>query len=87
MPSVWIPAPIRAYTNGQSVVAVEGGNVRQLVENLNHAYPGIKSELMQEGMLRRGVLVAVDGEIVHKGLLQTLCENSEVCFVPAIFSG
>ena len=87
MASVWIPSPIQNYTQGESIVEVCGKNIRELVNNLEQDYPGIKHALVQDGMLRPGVSVAVDGKIVYKGLLQQVSEGSEVHFVPSISGG
>ncbi|MFQ5660653.1 MAG: MoaD/ThiS family protein [Gammaproteobacteria bacterium] len=87
MPSVWIPTPLQGYTQGETTVEVKGGNIRELVENLERRYPGIKEVLLQDGLLRQGISVAVDGQIVHKGLLHPLEEGSEVYFVPSISGG
>lgn len=87
MVSVWIPSPMQNYTQGESIVEVCGKNIRELVDNLEQDYPGIKSALVQDGMLRPGVSVAVDGKIIHKGLLEQVSEGSEVHFVPSISGG
>ena len=78
---------MQSYTEGEPIVEASGKNVRELVDNLDMKYPGIKDVLLQDGTLRPGVSVAVDGEIVQKGLLYDLEENSEVYFVPSISGG
>lgn len=37
---VTIPATMRHLTGGKEMVAVEGRNIRQVVANLDQAYPG-----------------------------------------------
>ena len=87
MPTVWIPSPMQSYTGGQATVEATGGTVRAVIEDLENSYPGLKSALMQNGMLRPGVAVAVDGQIVQRGLRHPVGPDSEVCFVPAVGGG
>ena len=84
---VWIPAPMRSYSDGRETVEASAGNVRQLISELEKACPGIKSALMKEDALRADVAVAVDGQIAPLGLLQSLDGAKEVTFIPAIGGG
>jgi sulfur carrier protein ThiS len=43
--------------------------------------------LQDDGRLRPGVAVAVDGYVTSLGLFQTLKDHSDVQFVPAIGGG
>jgi molybdopterin synthase sulfur carrier subunit len=88
MASVWIPSPLQKYTGGERTVVVAGRTVRELIENLEHRYPGVKALIVeQDVLLRRGVAVVVDGNIVAKGLLHPVAPDSEVHFIPAIGGG
>ena len=87
MPTVIIPALLRALTNGQDRVAVRGATVRQVVEDLERQFPGIKPHLVEDGDLKSGIAVSVDGEMGVGGLLDPVKENSEVYFLPAIGGG
>ena len=87
MAVVWIPALLRELTGGQESVTVPGETVRQVIENLERAYPGIKARLCENGRLRPNVSVAVDGRVSRQGLRQRLAETSEVHFLPAISGG
>ena len=42
MPEVWIPPSLQQLTEGTQQVPVEGGTVRQVINNLAQPYPGIK---------------------------------------------
>jgi len=87
MPTVFIPAELRKLTGDVDRVSVAGTNVRQVVENLEAAHPGIKARLCAEGDLRPGLAVAVDGAVSTLGMLQKVGEASEVHFLPAIGGG
>jgi maltose alpha-D-glucosyltransferase/alpha-amylase len=69
--------------------AVAGNTVRQLIDNLEEIYPGIKHELYyeEEDLLMPGISVIVDGEPSQLGLLEHVRENSEVHFLPALGGG
>jgi len=87
MAVVWIPALLRELTGGQESVTAPGETIRQVIENLERAYPGIKARLCENGRLRPNVSVAVDGRVSRQGLRQRLAETSEVHFLPAISGG
>lgn len=71
----------------QQMVEVEGSTLRQVVEALERAYPGMKDRLVEGGGIRPNISVAIDGEVTTLGMLETVGENSEVHFLPAISGG
>ena len=87
MPTVFVPVELRKLTGDADRVSVAGTNVRQVVENLEAAHPGIKSRLCAGGDLRPGLAVAVDGAVSTLGMLQKVGEASEVHFLPAVGGG
>jgi molybdopterin converting factor small subunit len=87
MPTVIVPALLRPLTNGQERVAVRGSTVRQVVEDLDSQFPGIKTHLVEDGELKSGIAVSIDGEMGIGGLLDPVKETSEVYFLPAIGGG
>jgi molybdopterin converting factor small subunit len=88
MASVWIPATMQHLTGGEAVVQAPGRTVRELLARLDERYPGLKAAIVQDdGRLRPGVAVAVDGYISNLGLFQPLDDGSDVQFVPAIGGG
>jgi len=87
VPTVYIPTLLQAVTGGKSAVEVDGTTVRQVIDNLEQAYPGIRDRLMEQGKLRPNISVAVDGEVTPMGLLETVGSLSEVHFVAAIKGG
>ena len=87
MASVHIPSLMQELTAGQRVVEVQGSTVRQIVENLEALYPGIKDRLVVDNRIKPNVSVAVDGEVTPIGMLEKVGEESEVHFLPAIGGG
>jgi molybdopterin synthase sulfur carrier subunit len=87
MAVVWIPSLLRDLTGGQETVTVPGATVRQIVDELDHLYPGIKDRLCDANGLRPGIAVAVGTQIARLGLREPVAEDSEVHFLPAVSGG
>ncbi len=84
---VWIPALYRDLTAGAEVVTMDGATVGELIANLDAAYPGLAARLVDRGRVRPHLSVAVNGEIVARGLHVRLPDGAEVHFVPALGGG
>jgi molybdopterin synthase sulfur carrier subunit len=84
---VYIPTPLVALTGGRSRIEVEGATVRQIIDNLEQAWPGIRDRFISGDRLRPNISVAVDGEVTPLGLLEPVSPSSEVHFVAAISGG
>jgi molybdopterin synthase sulfur carrier subunit len=87
MATVYIPSLMQTLTGGESKVEIQGSTVRQIVENLEAAYPGMKQRLVDDNRIKPSISVAVDGEVTPMGMLEKVGENSEVHFLPAIAGG
>ena len=87
MATVYIPSLMQKLSDGESKVEIEGSSVRQVVNNLDAAYPGFKERLVEDGRIKGNISVAIDGEITPLGMLEKVGENSEVHFLPAIAGG
>jgi molybdopterin converting factor small subunit len=89
MPTVWIPSLMQKLTGGVEQVTVTGATVRQIIDELEAAYPGFRSRLVneEEDRLRPDVAVAVDGEISNEGMRRKVGASSEVNFLPAMSGG
>ncbi len=66
---------------------VEGRTVRQIINNLDASYPGMKARLVDNDRIIPGMAVIVDGEVSRLGLLQRVSEENEIHFLPAIGGG
>lgn len=87
MPTVFIPASLRKYTNHVHQLQIEARNVREVIEQLEIEFPGISDRLCESGTLRPGLAVAVDSRVSSHGLLEKVNANSEVHFVPTVSGG
>jgi len=86
MPLVYIPAQLRDLTSGQAELEASGATVRELVEALEHRFPGIRQRLCADGELSPALQVSIDGEFSRRGLDARLQPASEVHFLP-VFGG
>ena len=90
MPSVLIPTPLRKLTNDLEEVSAAGGNIGELLDNLDKAFPGLKDRVCDEaGAIRRFVNISVNGEDVRflDEKATVVNENDEISIVPAIAGG
>ena len=88
MALVFIPASMRNLTGGLDRVTVEGSTLRQVINNLDAAHPGMKDRLCNGPQIKSEIAVAIDGEALEGGvLLEEVRENSEVHFLPSISGG
>ena len=89
MPDVWLPPRLQNLTGGQQQVQVAGRTVRQVIDNLERAFPGLKAELYdeEEDVVMPGIAVVIDGETSQLGLLEHVREDSEIHFLPALGGG
>jgi molybdopterin synthase sulfur carrier subunit len=78
---------LQKLTSGARSIEMKASNVRQVVEQLEELYPGIKGRLVENDEMQEGLAVVVDGDVAIMGLLTKVSENSEVHFVPAIGGG
>jgi molybdopterin converting factor small subunit len=76
---VW--GSLKPHTGGRAELEVEAETVRELLNRLGEAYPGLKPQLA------RGVSVAIDGVIFRDGWTQPLRSDSEVFLLPRMVGG
>jgi len=84
---VHIPAGLRELTGGKSTVEASGATVRELIDDLERRWPGIRERLIEDGRLRQNITVAVDGEVSPLGIREKVEGAGEVHFVAAIRGG
>ena len=90
MAIVRIPPPLRKYTAGADEVSVDGGTVRELLDGLEGAHPGIKERICDDsGSVRKFVNVFVADEDIRflEELDTPVKDADEVSIIPAIAGG
>ncbi|ALM52374.1 MoaD/ThiS family protein [Halomonas huangheensis] len=87
--SVSIPTLLRPLTRNEKRVEVEGDTVRELIEQMESRYPGIKARLMDDDRMHRFVNVYInDNDIRFADDLDTrLREGDDVTILPAVAGG
>jgi molybdopterin converting factor small subunit len=87
--TVRIPPPLRTLTGDAAEVTAEGATVRQVIDHLDAAHPGMAERLLEDGGLRRFVNVFVGEEDVRflDGLDTPLVDGQVISILPAIAGG
>jgi molybdopterin synthase sulfur carrier subunit len=86
---VRIPPTLRAETNGEREVLAEGGNVRELLDDLMSRFPALRGQLLENEELAPFVNVYVEGEDIRTrdGLATEVSDASTVILLPAMAGG
>ena len=87
---VRIPTPLRGLTKGQGEVEGEGSSIRELIENLEKSYGGLRERIYDEtGSVRRFINIYVNEEDIRflQGTSTPLKAGDLVSIVPAIAGG
>ncbi len=87
MAKVFVPALMRKLAGDEPVVEVPGATLREVMDNLGEAYPGMKELIVENGRVRPGLQLAVDGVLSATGLMAQVPENAEVHILPALGGG
>jgi len=88
--TVYVPAPLRRQTGGQSRVQVPGSTVREVLANLHAAYPGVGAQVLDEqGHVRAYINVFVNGDEMRtlRGEETPVGPEDEVSIIPAMAGG
>ena len=87
MPTVYIPASLRALADGTREIDLPGQTVRDLVLALEARYPQLVGRLREGDSLRPGLCVAIDSQVSTRGLMEAVPPKCEVHFLPTIGGG
>ena len=68
-------------------IEADGSNLRNLIDHIEDAYPGVKDYLVDEGKLKPGMSAVIDGKTTRLGLIHKLDDVSEIHFLPSIAGG
>jgi MoaD family protein len=74
---------------GAKIVQGEGGNVSELLSDLDGKYPGFKSQIMQDGSLHRFVNIYLNDEDIRylEQLNTPVKDGDSISILPALAGG
>jgi sulfur-carrier protein len=89
MSRVRIPPQLRGEVGGAREVPAEGGNVRELLDDLLARFPALRYQLVEDDELAPFVNVYVEGEDVRTldGLDTPVANGATVILLPAMAGG
>jgi molybdopterin synthase sulfur carrier subunit len=88
--TVRIPTILRTFTSGAGEVTAEGSTLREVLDNLETTFSGIRDRILDEqGALRRFVNVYVGDDDVRfiGGLEAAIPEGARISIIPAVAGG
>jgi sulfur-carrier protein len=87
--TVKIPAQLRAVTDGEGEIEVEGSTVGEALDAVFNEHDDLRERITEDGGLRRFVNVYVSGEDIRfrDGLETELADGDEVTILPAVAGG
>jgi molybdopterin synthase sulfur carrier subunit len=87
--TVRIPTPLRTLTEGKDEVEANGSNVRQVIDDLERRYPGMKERLCDDKGVRRFVNIYANEEDIRflENLDTQVKDGDSISIVPAIAGG
>lgn len=87
---VRIPTPLRKLTGEKGEIEAKGGDISELIEDIEKRHPGLKERIYDEtGEIRRFINIYVNEEDIRfiNGKKTTLKDGDEVSIIPAIAGG
>ena len=78
---------MRNLTGGEANITLPGTTVREVIDNLESRYPGMKERLCEEGRLKPGIAVYINGLLSRGSVLERVDADAEIHFLPAIGGG
>jgi molybdopterin converting factor small subunit len=90
MPILRIPTPLRAYTNGQAEITVNGTNISEALTDLISQYPTIQPHLFSDdGKLRPFVNLFVGDHNIKdlQGVDTPIKDGEKLMLIPSIAGG
>jgi len=87
--SVTIPTLLRPLTNGEKSVQAQGACVADVINHLDHQFPGIKEKLVSGDALHRFVNVYINDNDVRfaDGLKTPVQAGDNLTVLPAVAGG
>lgn len=87
MPTVAIPSLLRNLTNGEESITVPGATIREVIDNLETRYPGLKARLCENDRIKPGLSIYINGLLTRGSIRESVDADAEIHFLPAIGGG
>jgi sulfur-carrier protein len=87
---VRIPSPLVSLTNNQSEVTANGSSIKEVLEDLEKQFSGLKERLFDDGgSLRRFINIYLNEEDIRflDGENTKINDGDEISIIPAIAGG
>ncbi|MGE0212017.1 MAG: MoaD/ThiS family protein [Parvibaculaceae bacterium] len=81
MVAVVVWGSLKPLVGGETRLQVEATNVRELLQKLESAHPGLKPQL------ERGVSISIDGTIFRDAWFEPIPADAEVHLLPRLAGG
>ena len=85
--TVWIPQPLRSYTQQQNRVEADGATLAELLVDLDRRYPGIRFRMIDEQDCVRTHMRVFVNKVVVESLATPLRDGDEVHIFQALSGG
>jgi MoaD family protein len=87
--TVNIPTILRPLTNDQKRIEITGLNVLEVIDQIEHQYPGVKEKLITEGQAHRFVNIYVNDNDIRfsDGLSTSLQDGDSITILPSVAGG
>lgn len=88
--TIFVPTPLRGFTDNQSSVRVEGKTIGEALASLTDRYPDVRQHLYNEkGELRSFVNIYRNDEDIRyeDGIDTSLADGDSISIVPSIAGG
>ena len=60
MPTVFIPTMLLEITGGIKDIQINGSRIKDIIDDLENVFPGIRSRLVSDRKLKEDLAVAID---------------------------
>lgn len=88
MPTVFIPTMLLEITGGIKDIQINGSRIKDVIDDLENVFPGIRSRLVSDRKLKEDLAVAIDGQTCRLGLMEPVPDTAkEIHFIAAIAGG
>ncbi len=89
MASIRIPTPLRAFTDGEANIAVDGATVGDALNNLVERHPELRDHLFNADELRSFVNIFIGDEDIRflQGLETEIAGEDSLRIIPSIAGG